>query len=180
MINEQIEVALFIDFDNIRYGYLNTYGCEPEPLELMETARTYGRVVTAAAYADFTEHPATFRRSLEVAGILPRDIPKRNTGSPKSSAAMVMLMDIIDSLLDRPDVGRYVLMTGNSDFIRVVTRARHRFGRMVVVSGVPGTVSQDLIESADGVVSLITERAGGPAKAWRSDQELHPQPASLS
>lgn len=158
------EAALFIDFDNIRYGHLNTCGDEPDPLELMETARQYGRVVTAAAYADFTEHPSQFRRSLEVAGILPRDIPKRNTGSPKSSAAMVMLMDIIDCLLDRPGVSTYVLMTGNSDFIRVVTRARHRFNKTVVVAGVPGTVSQDLIDSADELVPLIDEEAMERAK----------------
>lgn len=155
---ESKEVALFIDFDNIRYGYLNTYGCEPEPLDLMKTAREHGRVVSATAYADFTEHPTVFRRTLEVAGILPRDIPKRNTGSPKSSSAMVMLMDIIDCLLDRPDVGVYVLMTGSSDFIRVVARARHRFGKKVLVSGVPGTVSQDLIDSADGLVPLVSQQ----------------------
>ncbi|MFQ5854189.1 MAG: NYN domain-containing protein [Anaerolineae bacterium] len=160
------EVALFIDFDNIRYGYLNTYSCEPEPLELMETAREHGRVVTATAYADFTEHPAVFRRSLEVAGILPRDIPKRSTGSPKSSATMVMLMDIIDCLLDRPDVGVYVLMTGNSDFIRVVTRARHRFGKKVIVSGVPGTVSQDLIESADNITPLVSQQTVTRTRTW--------------
>lgn len=153
MLQEQ-EVALFIDFDNIRYGFLNTYGCEPEPLELMEMVREYGRVVTATAYADFTEHPSHFRRSMEVAGIMPRDIPKRKTGSPKSSAAMVMLMDVVDCLLDRPDVATYVLMTGNSDFIRVVARARHRFAKQVIVAGVPGTTSQDLIDSADDHVPL--------------------------
>ncbi len=175
------EVALFIDFDNIRYGYLNTYGCEPEPLELMEIARRYGRVVTAAAYADFTEHPTTFRRTLEVAGILPRDIPKRNTGSPKSSAAMVMLMDIIDCLLDRPDVNTYVLMTGNSDFIRVVTRARHRFGKEVIVAGVPGTVSQDLIDSADDLVPLVTERKSSITRVYPKHEEEYVElPAGIS
>lgn len=165
MLETQEEVALFIDFDNIRYGYLNTYRCELEPIELMEIAREYGRVVTATAYADFTEHPTKFRRSLEVAGILPRDIPKRNTGSPKSSAAMVMLMDVIDCLLDRPDVATYVLMTGSSDFIRVVARARHRFEKTVIVSGVPGTMSQDLVESANEMLPLINEQAVERAKA---------------
>jgi uncharacterized LabA/DUF88 family protein len=157
-------VALFIDFDNIRYGYLNTYNCEPEPLELMAKVRDLGRVVTATAYADFTEHPSHFRRTLEVAGITPRDIPKRNTGSPKSSASMVMLMDIVDCLLDRPDVDTYVLMTGNSDFIRVVTRARHRFGKTVLISGVQGTVSQDLVQSADDHMPLVTDRAASSSR----------------
>jgi len=165
MLEENQEVALFIDFTRIRRGYTRTYGCEPEPLDLMEKARAYGRVVTATAYADFTEHPSQVRRTLEVAGIFPRDIPKRNSGSPKSSASMVMLMDVVDCLLDRPNVSVYVLMTDSSDFIRIVTRARHRFAKTVIVAGVPGLVSQDLIESVDGMVPLIGQRVAAPARA---------------
>ncbi len=158
-MEDEREVALFIDFENVRYGLLNTYGQEPDPQDLMGKAREYGRVVVASAYADFTEHPSYYRRTLEVAGILPRDIPKRRTGSQKSSADMVMLMDIVDCLLDRPSVETYVLMTGDSDFIRVVTRARHRFGKKVIISAIPGTVSADLVASADAEDPLDVEDA---------------------
>lgn len=157
MSTAQDEVALFIDFDNVRYGYLNTYGQEPGPQELMVKARKYGRVVVAVAYADFTEHPLTYRRDLEVAGITPRDIPKRGGRRHASSSEMAMLMDMIDCLLDRPSVQTYVLMTGDSDFVRVVARARHRFGKQVIVSGVPGTISQDLMTSADEADLLVPE-----------------------
>jgi hypothetical protein len=173
------EVALFLDFDNVRYGYLNTYRQEPDPQDLMAKAREYGRVVVAIAYADFTQHPLHYRQSLEVAGITPRDIPKRGGRGHTSSSEMVMLMDIIDCLLDRPSVETYVLMTGDSDFVRVVARARHRFGKQVIISGVPGTISQDLIASADGADLLIPEGvdlsdAAGMASALRavSDAEV--------
>ena len=172
------EVALFIDFENVRYGFLNTYGQEPEPRELMAKARKYGRVVVASAYADFTEHPSYYRRTLEVAGILPRDIPKRRTGSHKSSADMVMLMDIVDCLLDRPSVNTYILMTGDSDFIRVVTRARHRFGKQVIISAVPGTASTDLVESADGEDPLVPEGEESVSSAVRRGTLLHEHAAS--
>ena len=62
------EVALFIDFENVRYGLKNNYGREPDPQMLMAKARKYGPVSQAFAYADFTEHPDFFRRKLEVAG----------------------------------------------------------------------------------------------------------------
>lgn len=146
----QHEVGLFIDFENIRYGMINNFGVEPDPQALMEKARKYGPVAVAYAYADFTQHPALYRRKLEVAGITPRDVPRRSPDvAHKSSADMAMLMDIIDCLLDRPYVQTLVLMTGDSDFIRVTARARHRFGKQVVISGVPGSVSSDLVESAD-------------------------------
>lgn len=151
------EVALFLDFDNVRYGYLNTYRREPDPQDLMAKARQYGRVVVAVAYADFSQHPLHYRRGLEVAGITPSDVPQRGGGMHASSSEMAMLMDIIDCLLDRPSVQTYVLMTGDSDFVRVVARARHRFGKQVIISGVPGTISQDLIASADEADLLIPE-----------------------
>ncbi len=144
------EVALFIDFENIRYGLKNNYGREPEPQMLMAKARKYGPVAVASAYADFTEHPEIFRRKLEVAGITPHDVPRRSPDvAHKSSADMAMLMDIIDCLLDRPTVNILMLMTGDSDFIRVVARARHRFNKKVVIAGIPGSVSNDLVAAAD-------------------------------
>ncbi|MFQ5592653.1 MAG: NYN domain-containing protein [Anaerolineae bacterium] len=173
------EVALFLDFDNVRYGYLNTYRQEPDLQDLMTKARQYGRVVVAVAYADFTQHPPHYRQGLEVAGITPRDIPQRGGRKHASSSEMVMLMDIIDCLLDRPSVQTYVLMTGDSDFVRVVARARHRFGKQVIISGVPGTISQDLIASADEADLLIPEGVelsdeGGLPSALRavSDAEV--------
>src|SRR5512136_1954618 len=147
---ENGEVALFIDFENVRYGLKNNYAREPDPQILMAKARKYGPVALAVAYADFTEHPDFFRRKLEVAGITPRDVPRRSPDvAHKSSSDMAMLMDIIDCLLDHPNVNILVLMTGDSDFIRVTARARNRFDRQVVISGIPGSVSNDLVASAD-------------------------------
>ena len=153
---ENGEVALFIDFENVRYGLKNNYAREPDPQTLMAKARKYGPVALAVAYADFTEHPEFFRRKLEVAGITPRDVPRRSPDvAHKSSSDMAMLMDIIDCLLDRPTVNTLMLMTGDSDFIRVVARARHRFGKRVIISGVPGSVSNDLISSADAADPIV-------------------------
>ena len=153
---ESGEVALFIDFENVRYGLKNNYAREPDPQILMAKARKYGPVALAVAYADFTEHPDFFRRKLEVAGITPRDVPRRSPDvAHKSSSDMAMLMDVIDCLLDRPTVNTLMLMTGDSDFIRVVARARHRFGKKVIISGVPGSISNDLIASADAADPIV-------------------------
>lgn len=155
-MTENGEVALFIDFENVRYGLKNIYAREPDPQMLMAKAHKYGPVAFAMAYADFTEHPDYFRRKLEVAGITPRDIPRRSPDvAHKSSSDMAMLMDIIDCLLDRPTVNTLMLMTGDSDFIRVVARARHRFGKRVIISGVPGSISNDLIAAADGADPIL-------------------------
>ena len=45
---ETEEVALFIDFDNVRYSSLNERHVDIEPRDLMTKARKYGRVIAAA------------------------------------------------------------------------------------------------------------------------------------
>lgn len=147
------EVGLFIDLENIRYSCLNVYQIEPNVSGFIEKARKHGRVSVAMAYADFNEHPQWVRRGLDVAGIAARDIPVRRfvrEGQErlKSSADLHMLMDIMETALDRPQVGTYVIMTGDSDYIRVITWIKNRFDKRVIVAGVPGTISADLVAAA--------------------------------
>jgi uncharacterized LabA/DUF88 family protein len=317
------DIALFIDFENIRYSMLNIQRREPDPQELIAVARRYGTVMVARAYADWTRQPEPYKGSLTAAmidridcpakqrdrirmattthyssvstpagafgsaghasesgsgtfpsgsfsrawpssstgnsGPLPaitppnvsngwspyqdpslplqnndleetylptedepppderfdpadfdqRDAsrqglssqnsygqsqptgplgaghtgplgyansqqPTGNTGhlpaiSPGSSGVVVqststvvqstvdlnMLMDIIETVFDRPTISTFVLMTGDKDFTRISARLKLRLNKTVIVVGIPGTVSRDLISSANQFVPLI-------------------------
>lgn len=161
------EVAVFLDFENIRYSLLNKFQQEPDILALIEKARNYGSIAVAWAYADFSEHPDWVRRQLDVAGIGVRDVPLRRSfrngvERVKSSADLHMVMDMIETVLDRPHVHTYVLMAGDSDYIRVTTWLRNRFGKRVVICGVPGAVSRDLVIAAgheDPIEVRVEEQA---------------------
>ncbi|MGH7724994.1 MAG: S1 RNA-binding domain-containing protein [Candidatus Eiseniibacteriota bacterium] len=145
------EVALFIDFENIRYGTLNAYGVEPRAALLIEKARKYGLVNIARAYADFEDFPSEVLRDLQVSGITAVNVQAHQVGDRrKSGADMDMLIDIIETMLDRAAIPTLLFMTGDRDFLRVVTMARNRFGKDVIISGVPGTVSYDLISASGG------------------------------
>ena len=157
-MSEPRGIGLFIDFDNVRYSLLNERGQEIDPKQLMAKAKKYGRVVVAKAYADFSEHPLEFRRSLEVAGIDVRDIPKGGTiksKSKKSSPEIAMVLDVFEFLLDKPSVDTLMLMTGDRDLIRLVTMARHRFDKRIVICGVPEAISRDLAAAADALDPLV-------------------------
>ena len=145
------EVALFVDFENIRYSVLNTYHREVAGSMLMEIGRAYGRVTLARAYADFEDHPERVQRDLQVSGITAVNVSSLHTGErPKGGADLEMLVDMFETLLDRPNVDTFLLMTGDRRFIRMVTMIRNRYGKEVVVAGVRGSVSNDLIEAAGG------------------------------
>jgi len=326
------EIALFIDFENIRYSMLNIQRREPDPQELIAVARRYGTVMVARAYADWSRQPEPFKGSLTAAmidrvdcpakqrdrirmgtvhytgnqpggalgtsmfvpdqgtgsltptpfqrewpaeplgnsGPLPaipsqeirnewgsyqdtseigqteidenplsedesltdegyqlpeyqqRDLSRQNvpyqnpygqsaptgplgsssstgplgynTSNPvqptgntgqmpainasgsstivqstvvQSTVDLNMLMDIIETVFDRPTISTFVLMTGDKDFTRISARLKLRLNKTVIVVGIPGTVSRDLISSANQFVPLVP--GGVPAAIGISD-----------
>ena len=71
------EIALFIDFENIRYSLINVQRREPDPQELIALARRFGTVMVARAYADWTRQPDFFKGSLTAAMIDRVDCPSK-------------------------------------------------------------------------------------------------------
>ncbi len=309
------DIALFIDFENIRYSMLNIQRREPDPQELIAVARRYGTVMVARAYADWSRQPEPFKGSLTAAMIDRVDCPAKQrdrirmgtvhyTGNPspaapgstgyvteqgypsgsyqrpwangitgnsgalpaispqqanqdwtyqdsplqneldesllpsdegqesavsnqeqygvdyqpepprqnlqyqssysqsptgplgqsntgplgypgtssgqhtgntghlpavnasgtstivqstvvQSTVDLNMLMDIIETVFDRPTISTFVLMTGDKDFTRISARLKLRLNKTVIVVGIPGTVSRDLISSASQFVPLV-------------------------
>jgi len=307
------DIALFIDFENIRYSMLNIQRREPDPQELIAVARRYGTVMVARAYADWSRQPEPFKGSLTAAMIdrvdcpakqrdrirmgtihyasgnnptgtgtqgfvaeqgsgaypVPRQWPSSISGNSgsipainpqvggwmpendtplnlqndlddnaleeddqpteesygittdyqqrsdpyrqhtsylnqygsgptgslgqnstgplgfpansqstgttghmpainssgnstivqstvvQSTVDLNMLMDIIETVFDRPTISTFVLMTGDKDFTRISARLKLRLNKTVIVVGIPGTVSRDLISSANQFVPLV-------------------------
>src|SRR5690349_19274836 len=73
----------------------------------------------------------------------------------QSTVALNMLMDIIETVFDSPTISTFVLMTGDKDFTRISARLKLRLNKTVIVVGIPGTVSRDLISSANQFVPLV-------------------------
>ncbi len=148
------EVAAFVDFENIRYSSINSFGLEPDPLAWRDKALKYGLMAVARAYADFDQHPAPVRMRLDVAGFEAQHYPAKRTSDGagrekiQSRADLNFVIDVINTALTRPDIETFLLFTGDKDFIRLVTTLRNRLGKKVVICGVPGSVSPDLVVAA--------------------------------
>ncbi|HLG60439.1 MAG TPA: NYN domain-containing protein, partial [Ktedonosporobacter sp.] len=79
----------------------------------------------------------------------------------QSTVDLNMLMDIIETVFDRPTISTFVLMTGDKDFTRISARLKLRLNKTVIVVGIPGTVSRDLISSANQFVPLVPGNVTG-------------------
>jgi uncharacterized LabA/DUF88 family protein len=173
------DLAIFIDWENIYISTVSEYNAKPNVSAILEKAREYGRIVSSAAYADWTD--GDFRDApptLYSNGISPRYISARYFPGGKSSKRRTNSIDVMlavecsDFLHTHPQVGTYMLVTGDGDFIPLVSLLRSR-GKKVVVIGVSEATSYHLIESADDFISyaslLEEERAArardkGPKK----------------
>jgi uncharacterized LabA/DUF88 family protein len=156
------DLAIFIDWENIYISTVSEYNSKPNVSAILEKAREYGRIVSATAYADWTD--GDFRQApptLYSNGISPRYISARYFPGGRSSKRRTNSIDVMlavecsDFMHNHPQVGTYVLVTGDGDFIPLVSLLRSQ-GKNVVVIGVSEATSYHLIESADHFVSYAS------------------------
>ena len=170
--NSQIQddVALFIDWENFKISLAGGHR-HPNVSALKEEVSNYGRVVVAKAYADWVTRAPELRGAsqfildppaLYAAGIDPVYVPTRLplTGAPadsyrtarvKNSVDVKMTADCIECAHSYPNIGTYVLVSGDSDFIHVVNTLRTR-GKRVFIIGVSWSTSRRLADQVDGLI----------------------------
>jgi uncharacterized LabA/DUF88 family protein len=156
------DLAIFIDWENIYISTVSEYKSKPNVSAILEKAREYGRIISATAYADWTD--GEFRQApptLYSNGISPRYISARYFPGGRSSKRRTNSIDVMlavecsDFLHKHPQVDTYVLVTGDGDFIPLVSLLRSQ-GKQVVVIGVSEATSYHLIESADHFISYAS------------------------
>ena len=156
------DLAVFIDWENIYISTVTEYKSKPNVSAILEKASEYGRVVSATAYADWTD--GDFRQApptLYSNGISPRYISARYFPGGKSQKRRTNSIDVMlavecsDFLHGHPQVGTYVLVTGDGDFIPLVSLLRSK-GKNVIVIGVSEATSYHLIDSADHFISYAS------------------------
>jgi len=147
------ETAVFVDLENIFIGFRKQYGRELQAKELAGKARSFGSVKQISVYADFSEptYPEWFKIELDNEGIQAINVPKdrdRDGRPTKNKVDVRIVVDVFRTLAFRPEIERYVFMTGDKIFLDVINLVRNDFHKDVIVSGIEGTVAQVLQEVA--------------------------------
>ena len=154
----QREIALLLDWENIRFG-LQQRNLVPNISAIREEAESLGRVVVSRAYADFQNYTlSNDPRRLYAAGIEPVYVPGRvyqsgEDGLPpvrKNSVDVKLTADCVDFCHLYPNIEVYMLVSGDGDFIHLVKTLRP-YGKFVAIVALSWTASPRLTESADWV-----------------------------
>ncbi|MPZ13714.1 MAG: NYN domain-containing protein [Chloroflexi bacterium] len=157
------DVAMFIDWENIKYSLLNRENRLPNVQGLKEAAGRFGRVVTAKAYANWQEgQHLRDPNDLYSVGIEPIYVPTIfvGAGDPgldglprrKNSVDIKLAVDVVEFALLNPTVSTFVFVTGDGDFIHLINTLRTR-GKRVVIIGASWNTSWQLTSTADQFVA---------------------------
>ena len=157
--NGQREIALMLDWENIRFG-LQQRNLVPNISAIKEEAQSLGRVVVARAYADFQNYTmSTDPRRLYAAGIEPVYVPGRNyddgrgfnqSNLRKNSVDIKLTADCVEFCHRYPNIDAYMLVSGDGDFIHLVNSLRP-YGKFVAIVALSWSASPRLTESVDWV-----------------------------
>ncbi|WP_375417712.1 NYN domain-containing protein [uncultured Hymenobacter sp.] len=144
--------AVFIDFENVYYFLKNHFADPPDlndyVLELVRRLRENllekgldSLVINA--YADFERLPTAPQGALYLMGVITRNVLGTDH---KNAADMQLCIDALEVHYTRPEIGTFVLVAGDRDYIPLLAHLR-RQARQVLVAGFRESVSGDLLQN---------------------------------
>jgi uncharacterized LabA/DUF88 family protein len=159
--------ALLIDFDNVTMGIRSDLGKELRTLLGSDIIK--GKVAVQRAYADWRRYPQYIVPLAESSIDM---IMAPAYGSSKKNATDIRLaVDAMELVFTRPEIGTYILLSGDSDFASLVTKLKE-YGKYVIGVGIRESSSDLLVMNCDeyysynALAGLVKNSDEEPARKW--------------
>lgn len=148
---EAPNAALLIDFDNVTMGMRSDLAKELK--HLLESDIIKGKVTVQRAYADWRRYPQYIVPLSEASIDL---IFAPAYGSSKKNATDIrMAIDGMELVFIRPEIGTFILLTGDSDFSSLVLKLKE-YGKYVIGIGIQESSSDILVQNCDEYYSYTS------------------------
>ncbi|MEX2530214.1 MAG: PIN domain-containing protein [Gemmatimonadota bacterium] len=162
--------ALLVDFDNVTMGMRSDLSKELKTLLGSDIIK--GKVTVQRAYADWRRYPQYIVPLSEASIDL---IFAPAYGSSKKNATDIrMAIDGMELVFTRPEIGTYILLTGDSDFSSLVLKLKE-YGKYVIGVGIQESSSDILVQNCDEYYSYTSlsglrrtsdPQGAGPLDPW--------------
>ena len=160
--------ALLIDFDNVTMGMRSDLSKELKTLLQSDVIR--GKVTVQRAYADWRRYPQYIVPLSEASVDL---IFAPAYGSSKKNATDIrMAIDGVELVFIRPEIGTFILLTGDSDFSSLVLKLKE-YGKYVIGVGIQESSSDILVQNCDEYYSY-TSLTGLKKTTGTDDKPVNP------
>jgi uncharacterized LabA/DUF88 family protein len=136
--------ALLIDFDNVTMGIRSDL--QTELKNLLSSDIVKGKVSVQRAYADWRRYPQYIVPLSESSIDL---IFAPAYGSAKKNATDIRLaIDALELVFTRPEIGTFILLSGDSDFSSLVIKLKE-YAKYVIGVGIRESSSDLLVQNCD-------------------------------
>jgi uncharacterized protein (TIGR00288 family) len=166
-VGSGVHAALLIDFDNVTMGMRSDLSKDLK--KLLQSDIIKGKVTVQRAYADWRRYPQYIVPLSEASIDL---IFAPAYGSSKKNATDIrMAIDGIELVFTRPEIGTFILLTGDSDFSSLVLKLKE-YGKYVIGVGIQESSSDILVQNCDeyySYTSLTGLRKSSEAESTKVD-----------
>ncbi len=165
-ISQSPNAALLIDFDNVTMGIRSDL--QGELNNLLSSDIIKGKVAVRRAYADWRRYPQYIVPLTESSIDL---IFAPAYGSAKKNATDIRLaIDAMELVFTRPEIGTFVLLSGDSDFSSMVIKLKE-YGKYVIGVGIRESSSDLLVMNCDEYYSYnalagLTKNGDDESTRW--------------
>lgn len=131
-MQEKLNIAVFVDYDNIEIGVKSTLRREFDVSITLDALKERGDIVAKFAYANWSRQDAATRQMAENAVQMVQRNPSPR--GDKNGADINLALDALEMAFTHPHVNAFAIISGDSDFIPLVNKLRE-FGKRIFVVG---------------------------------------------
>jgi len=179
-MQEKLNIAVFVDYDNIEIGLKTTLHREFDVSLPIESLKERGDIVAKFAYANWGRQEGATRQMAENAVQMVQRIPSPR--GDKNGADINLALDALEMAFTHSHVNAFAIVSGDSDFIPLVNKLKE-YGKTVFVVGgraFTSTILQQNCHEFISYESLLVDLSGeqrseGRRERWKDrDREQRP------
>jgi uncharacterized protein (TIGR00288 family) len=171
-MQEKLNIAVFVDYDNIEIGVKSTLRREFDVSLALDALKERGDLVAKFAYANWGRQEGAARSMAENAVQMVQRLPSPR--GDKNGGDINLALDALEMAFTHPHVNAFAIVSGDSDFIPLVNKLKE-YGKTVYVVGGKAFTSTILQQNCNEFVSyesLLSESdRGGERREQRPPQQ---------
>jgi uncharacterized protein (TIGR00288 family) len=177
-MQEKLNIAVFVDYDNIEIGLKSTLRREFDVSLALDALKERGDIVAKFAYANWGRQDGATRQMAENAVQMVQRIPSPR--GDKNGADINLALDALEMAFTHTHVNAFAIVSGDSDFIPLVNKLKE-YGKTVFVVGGKAFTSTILQQNCHEFISfesLLTDVPERPIMAGEVIRSQQQRPRS--
>jgi hypothetical protein len=156
---ELLATVVFCDYEYWFWSLYNQYGEKPDVSKVIHQIKKHGKLIDVYFFGDFTSE--LMQKEREKLRRIANNIIDCASNNKKDYTDFIMLDNIYQTILKRPDIEQYILITGDGHFHSAAAFLKNFVDKPVGVIAVKGSFSEQLKNTASWHYELTPNNPSG-------------------